>query len=397
MRVSPLLLMFITILIDLVGFGIIIPVLPYYTRSFGADAFVLGALLASYSVMQFLFAPILGRLSDRVGRKPVLALSMLGTAVASVLMGVAHLAIGLPLLFVARLLDGATGGNISTAQAYIADVTPPEKRAMGMGLIGMAFGLGFVLGPAIGGDLSVRFGIATPFYVVGAVALLNAAAMWSFLPEPERHRGVEAAPQGRLQALLEALRRKETALPILIFFFSTYAFANMEATLALLALDRFGFSARQTGLLFGYTGLLLAMVQGGLIRRLVPRFGEQVLVAAGMLVTASGLLLIGVSGHLVLLFLAMALLALGQGMSNTALSSLVSRLTPRDRQGTSLGLTQSMGSLGRILGPLTGGFLYSHAGTASPYYFGGVMMLGAWGLAMYHRMQVVVSLPAGVE
>ncbi len=375
-------MIFLTVFVDLIGFGIVIPVLPYYARSFGADAFVLGWLLASFSIMQFLFTPYLGRLSDRIGRKPVLALSMFGTAVASVLTGMAHFVIGLPLLFAARILDGITGANIAAAQAYIADVTPPEKRAHGMGIIGMAFGLGFVLGPAIGGELSHRFGVSVPFFVVGALALLNALAMWLWLPEPERH--VIATPSSRFQPLLDALGRRETALPVLVYFLATFAFANMEATLALLALDRFGFNTEQVGFLFGYLGILFALVQGGLIRRLVPRFGEPRLVAVGALSAAAALLIIGRSETLVFLLTGLGLLAFGQGISNPTLTSLVSRMTASTQQGAALGVTQSMGSLGRILGPLIGGWLYLNISLAAPYYFGGFTMALAGMLSLYY-------------
>lgn len=382
---SPLIPIFLTVFIDLVGFGIVIPVLPYYVRTFGADADTLGLMTASFSLMQFLFSPILGGLSDRIGRKPVLTISLLGTAVASVMMGMAGTVGGLSMLFAARILAGISGATIGTAQAYIADVTPPDKRAAGMGLIGAAFGMGFVLGPTIGGVLSHRFGVTVPFYTVAVVAVLNSILVQVNLKEPEKHQSATADRGSRWRAMSETLREGRGAIPIWIMSLGVVAFANMETTIALLSQDRYGMTPEQTGYLFAYMGILIAIVQGGLIRKLVPRFGEINLTLVGAAITGSALLLIaGVDGLQVLL-LALGMVALGQGMLNPSLSSLISKQAPADRQGMVLGVSQAMGSLARIIGPLLGGWLYAKVSKTSPYLVGGMMMLGTSMLTAWYR------------
>jgi DHA1 family tetracycline resistance protein-like MFS transporter len=395
MKKPSVLIIFLTVFIDLVGFGIIIPILPLYATQHGATPFQLGALLASYSVMQFVFAPILGSLSDRVGRKPVLAASLLGTSVASVALGVASSLPGaLWLLFVARLLDGVTGANIATAQAYIADVTTPEKRARGMGLIGMAFGLGFVLGPAIGGLLA-QVHIALPFYAVGALAFLNAVLMLAFLPEPERRLSVAVEARSRFARLSVALRDPNTSLLLVVFLLVTTAFAIMESTLALLLRDRFAYGPSEVAYVFAFVGLVMAIVQGGLVGRLAERVGERplILLGAGLLAVALCLLAAPLPASPGLLLGAVGILATGVALHNPSVTGLVSRLAPASAQGTTLGVTQSMGSLGRIAGPLLGGALYG-AGWSAPYYFGAAVMAIAALLAAYYNATVAPPIAA---
>lgn len=368
-------MIWLTVFIDLVGFGIIIPILPLYAERQGATPFQIGALLASYSLMQFIFAPILGSLSDRVGRKPVLALSLLGTAVASVTLGLASsLPNGLWLLFVARTIDGITGANLSTAQAYVADVTTPEKRAKGLGLLGMAFGLGFVLGPAIGGTLA-SVDIALPFYFVAALALGNSILMLFRLPEPKQHQSFAVHAKSRFSRVADAMRSPATRLLLIITLLGTLAFAMMESTLALLLKDRFGYGEAEAGYVFAFIGVVIAAVQGGLISRLVARFGERPLLVAGSAILAIALALLGapLPASLAILLVSVSLLAAGSGVQTPALSSLVSRHAPSAAQGTSLGINQSMSALGRIVGPLAGGFCYS-VGHPVPYYVGAGLM-----------------------
>src|SRR6185369_8832520 len=232
-RRSPLFLIWVTVFVDLVGFGIIIPILPLYAERHGASPLEIGLLFASYSGMQFIFAPVLGSLSDRVGRKPVLAVSLYGTALASFTLGIASLMEGaLWLIFLARIVDGITGANIATAQAYVADVTTPDKRAKALGLIGMAFGLGFVLGPAIGGLLAA-VDVALPFYFVGTLAAANATLMLVQLPEPERHIAFATEARSRFARLTAALRDPRTRLLLVVTLLTMTAFAAMEATLSL--------------------------------------------------------------------------------------------------------------------------------------------------------------------
>src|ERR1043165_3907623 len=296
---SPLIIIFITIFIDLIGFGIVIPVLPLYAERYHASEAVIGLMLASYSMMQFVFAPILGRLSDRVGRRPVLLVSLLGTSLGFLLMGFAHrIPFGVALfglspvviwLFLARVIDGISGGNISTAQAYIADVTPPDERAKGMGLIGAAFGMGFIFGPVIGGLMS-GLSPEAPFFFAPGLAALNATALYFLLPEslaPERRRAVRG--RGRLQEILELAGDWQLKAVFATYFFATVAFAMLTTTFALFANHRFHFDAVHTGYLFTYVGVLGAIIQGGLLGRLVKIFGEKTLAVAGTVIFSGAL------------------------------------------------------------------------------------------------------------
>jgi DHA1 family tetracycline resistance protein-like MFS transporter len=274
MKRSPLVVIFVTVFIDLVGFGIVIPVLPFYVEGtkFNASPRVVGLLFASYSIMQLIFTPILGRWSDKYGRRPILFFSLLGTSLGFFILGFATT---LWMLFAGRIIDGITGGNISTAQAYIADVTTKEDRAKGMGLIGAAFGLGFIFGPAIGGILS-RWGTHVPFLFAGALALANATLLYFVLPEtvtPDHPARVSAAT-GRWSQLLGALSQTRLAFVLAIYFLFITAFSIMTSTFGLFTLYRFGFDAHDTGWIFAFVGVVGACIQGGLIGRLVKMFGE---------------------------------------------------------------------------------------------------------------------------
>src|SRR5215210_569596 len=274
MKRSPLLVIFVTVFIDLVGFGIVIPVLPFYVvgTQFDASPRMVGLLFASYSVMQLIFTPVLGRLSDRYGRRPVLFFSLLGTSAGFLILGFAT---ALWMLFAGRIIDGISGGNISTAQAYIADVTTPEERAKGMGLIGAAFGLGFIFGPAIGGILS-RWGIGVPFLFAAGLAFANAVLLYFTLPEtvtPDHPARVSAAGGGWSQ-ITASLKQPKLAFVLLIFFLFVVAFSIMTASFALYTMYRFGFDAQHNGYLFGFIGVIGVLIQGVLIGRLVKRWGE---------------------------------------------------------------------------------------------------------------------------
>src|SRR5687767_14432969 len=273
---SPLFVIFVTIFIDLIGFGIAIPVLPAFAKEeFGASPFTIGLLIASYSIMQFVSTPFLGGLSDKYGRRPILFLSLLGTSAAALMTG---LSTTLWLLFISRIFDGITGGNISTAQAYIADVTTAEDRAKGMGIIGAAFGLGFIFGPAIGGILS-RWGVHVPFLFAGALSLANATLLYFVLPETvgPGHPARASAAAGRWSQLARALGRPSLAFVLAVYFLFVTAFSVMTSSFGLFTLYRFGFDAYDTGWIFAFVGVVGALVQGGLIGRLVKAFGEPVL------------------------------------------------------------------------------------------------------------------------
>jgi DHA1 family tetracycline resistance protein-like MFS transporter len=375
MRRSPLLVIFVTVFIDLIGFGIVIPVLPFYVEGtkFNASPRMVGLLFASYSVMQLIFTPILGRLSDRHGRRPILFFSLLGTSLGFFILGFAT---QLWMLFVGRIIDGVTGGNISTAQAYIADVTTEENRAKGMGLIGAAFGLGFIFGPAIGGVLSKRDinvgsfhipGISVPLIFAGALALANATLLYFVLPEtvtPD-HPARASAATGRWSQLVKALRSSRLAFVLAIYFLLVVAFSIMTSSFGLFTLFRFGFDAHDTGWIFAFVGVVGAIVQGGLIGRLVKMFGELPLVIAGALLFAASLFAIPLTGPhtgLAALLALGATFAVGNGLATPSLTSLASKSVGRGEQGGVLGVTQSVASLARVVGPLiSAALIYSAA------------------------------------
>jgi DHA1 family tetracycline resistance protein-like MFS transporter len=364
MKRSPLLVIFITVFIDLVGFGIVIPVLPYYVEGtkFNATPRTVGILFASYSVMQLIFSPVLGRLSDKYGRRPILFFSLLGTSLGFLILGFATT---LWMLFLGRIIDGITGGNISTAQAYIADVTTPENRAKGMGLIGAAFGLGFIFGPAIGGILS-QWGIGVPFLFAGGLAFANAILLYFTLPEtvtPD-HPARASAANGRWSQLVEAVRQPRLAYVLAIYFLFIVAFSIMTTSFALFTMYRFGYDASHNGYLFMYVGIIGAIIQGGLIGRLVKMFGEMTLVIVGALLFTLSLFaipLIGQGAGLPLLLLVGGTFALGNSLATPSLQTLASRSVGRGEQGGVLGVVQSVASLARAVGPTIAALLISSA------------------------------------
>ncbi|HTG93053.1 MAG TPA: MFS transporter [Pyrinomonadaceae bacterium] len=356
MKRSPLIVIFTTVFIDLVGFGIVIPVLPFYAEgtTFNATPRTVGLLFASYSIMQLIFSPVLGGLSDRFGRRPVLFISIIGTGIGFLILGLANT---LALLFIGRILDGITGGNISTAQAYIADITTKENRAKGMGLIGAAFGLGFIFGPAIGGILS-RWGIHVPFFFAAGLCFANALLLYFTLPEtvtPD-HPARASATRGRgMSQLIRSLKQPRLAFVLVIYFMFVVAFSIMTTSFSLYVMFRFGYDAQHTGYIFAYVGLISVIVQGGLIGRLVKRFGELPLVVFGALCFSLSLFAVPyvgpAAGGLAGLLIGGGVFALGNSLATPALTSLASKSVGESEQGTVLGVTQSVASLARAVGP----------------------------------------------
>ncbi|HWO00679.1 MAG TPA: MFS transporter [Blastocatellia bacterium] len=397
---SPLVIIFITIFIDLIGFGIVIPVLPLYAERYGASEATVGILVAMYSAMQFVFAPILGRLSDRVGRRPVLLVSLIGTSIGFLLMGFAPLMpVGIALfglaptlvwLFAARMIDGISGGNISTAQAYIADVTPPDQRSKGMGLIGAAFGLGFVFGPLIGGVLS-RISPEAPFFFAAAMAAANATALYFLLPES---LSAEHRSQARRGGIIEVVQQSgswQLSAILATYFFSTVAFAMMTTTFALFAAHRFNFDAWHTGLLFGYVGVIGAVIQGGLLGRLVKVFGDKPLAVTGTAIFAASVFCFPLGHSVAALIIASTGFAIGNSLMTPTLNALASKSVSAAWQGRVLGVLASVASLARIIGPVLGGWLLSRDSEASahygrtPYWTSAAIMLIAFLLALTVR------------
>ena len=389
---APLLLIFFTVFIDLVGFGLIIPVMPTYAQELNANGFLVGLLIASYSFMQFLLMPFWGRLSDHVGRRPILLLSLFTSAIGYLVWGFSN---SLAMLFASRIIAGAGNANIAVAQAYVADVTTAENRAKGMGVIGAAFGLGFVLGPALGGlFLGTHWlpleqfnggikGLQLVGYLAAGMSLLDLVLTYFLLPEPEK-RSTAGTERFSLNPsfYLESLKNPNLRTSLAIFFVSTFAFANMEATLVLLTHQQYAFTPHQNSLMFAYIGLLIVFIQGGMIHRLSKKYGEKKLIAIGTLLVALGLILTPLTNDLKVLYFALALLAFGSGINTPSNQSIVSKMAPADKVGGVLGIGQSLSTLGRILGPAVGGAAFQYLGTASPYYIGAVAMVVAFILSL---------------
>jgi DHA1 family tetracycline resistance protein-like MFS transporter len=369
---SPLVIIFVTVFIDLLGFGIIIPLLPFYAESFGASAFAIGLLGTSFSLMQFLFSPIWGRWSDRIGRKPIILIGLLGSCLSYVTMA---LATSLTLLFIARIVGGIAGANIPTAQAYIADITTPEDRARGMGLVGAAFGMGFIFGPALGGLLS-RVSPETPMWFAAALCFANFVAAWFLLPE-SRVVNATAKTLGRMEAFRHARGNPTLLLILALYFIVTMAFSAFEATFALFTEARFGYTAASIGLLFTFIGVIIAVIQGVLIARVVKRVGERKIIPIAIAAIAISIGLLPFVWSVPTLLVALGLLAIGMGFNNPSLSSMVSKLSHEDDQGGTLGLASSLSSLGRVVGPAWGGYMYDAFGMTTPYLSAAGLMLVA--------------------
>ncbi len=360
----PLIIIFVTIFIDLVGFGMVIPILPYYanTPPFNATPRDIGFLVATYSLMQFFFSPVLGRLSDRFGRRPILFISLLGSAVGYFVIGFANT---LFLVFLGRIIGGITGGNISTAQAYIADVTSRENRAKGMGLFGAAFGLGFIFGPAMAGILS-KYGVHVPFFFAAALSFANAIALYFILPESLKKRADATIPQrkNRLLVMFESFKHKEFREINILYFLLVTAFSIMTYAFVLYTAFRFAYTPEQNGYLFAFVGFVAILGQGVLFERLVKKFGESPLIVVGCFLMVASLFavpLVGPQfGGLGGLLIGTAVLSFGNALASPGLTSLASKTAAEHDQGRTLGIMQSGASLARVIGPILGGFLLNN-------------------------------------
>jgi MFS family permease len=358
---SPLLVIFLTVFIDLIGFGICLPLLPKYAERYGAQGWQIGAAMGVYSLMQLVFAPWWGQLSDRIGRRPVLLVSNFGSIIAYGLFGLSASYIGdtgFWILIGSRIFAGICGANLSVASAYIADVTTPEKRSKGMGLIGMAFGLGFILGPVIGSQSFKHFGLAGPGAVAAGICAINFLLGCFILPETRKKDAAPAIRRPRFAQIRHVLGMKEVGFLIGIYFLGTFAFTAFESTLPLLLHTKLHYDEEHVGYVFAFCGIMAAMVQGGGIGRLVKSFGERRLIGASLLVVAVSLVLMPLANSLPTMLAALAVFAIGSGINRAPTMGLISQLSPADEQGTTLGIAQSAGTLARVLGPTVATTLY---------------------------------------
>ena len=356
----------LTVALDLVGFGIVVPILGRYAERFGASGFEVGLLFASFSLAQLVFAPILGRLSDRIGRKPVIMISLLGTAIGSFVTGAAG---ALWVLYVGRILDGASGASVAVAQGSVTDLAPPAERPRLLGLLGAAFGVGFVVGPALGGLASLG-GEHIPFFVAGTVALINAAVAWRRLPETRPAHIREAAREAAKNDAGAKVRLWGLAVA---GFSAIVAFSGFEATFSLLAGDRFRLTEGGVAAIFVGVGVVLVGVQGGLIRPVNAKLGTQRSLQVGLVLNSVGLIVLSIAENWPLLIVALAFLTVGQGLVTPNLSSLVSGRVPDHRRGEALGFQQGVNAIGRVAGPALAGVLYDHVSVGSPYLVGGAL------------------------
>jgi len=396
MKKSPLASILSIVFIDLIGFGMIIPILPLYAQGFRATEWQIGLLLASYSFMQFLASPALGWFSDRYGRKSVLLCSLIGSAAGYMLMASA---VSLATLFAARILAGISGASVGTASAYIADITPPENRSKRIGLIGAAFGIGFVLGPAIGGILS-HFSVAAPFWFAAILSILNAIVMWVVLPEPERHA---VRQQGRvdLRETLEQAGSWRLGVITVTYFIGIAGFAIVTVIYAQVSNRRFDLNQSQISYIFVMMGLIGALIQGGAIGRLARRFGDVDLAIAGFALMAVSMIAMPLAHSIPVFLLFSAGLAMGNSLSQPTISAIASKGASPALQGRVLGVVQSAGSLGRVFGPVIAGILLTsdHLRSNSrygntPFLVGGFIIGIAFVLAMTLRRAIPQKIEA---
>ncbi len=403
MRRTSIFVLFLIVFIDLLGFGMVIPLLPYYADQYGATATTVGAVVAVYSLMQFFFSPVWGRLSDRVGRRPVLLISLTGSIAGYAIFAIAR---SIPILFVSRIVAGIAAANIGTAQAYIADTTTRENRAKGMGLIGAAFGLGFILGPPLGGILS-HVGIAHGMHgntLPGIAAASLSATAWTvalFVLGESRKPGAaprivrsKIPPQFDRRMWRLVLDRRVLSAVLLTLFLIVISFSSMETTVTLFGKDRFDFTPKDLGYFFGFMGVVVAMIQGGLIGRLTRALGERTVVAIGTFSFMIGFAAVPFVPRPSLLYPAALLVAIGQGLCYPSLMSLVTKSSPSNQHGSVLGVSSSVSSLSRVLGPILGGTMYGIAAAKGAFLVASGIALVAFVIAISIRRLPLNDDPA---
>ncbi|AKF04509.1 MFS transporter [Sandaracinus amylolyticus] len=377
-------LVLLTVFLDMIGFGIVIPLLPLYVRSMGGDAQTVGTLLGAFSLTQLLATPVLGRLSDRVGRRRVIAVSLLGNALSMVVFALAASREMLPLLFASRILAGATAGNLSACQAAVADVTPERDRARAMGVVGAGIGLGMVLGPVLGGVLS-EHGAWVPPLVAGALAAVDLALVLVLMPETHVQRDVPASHEGVLARARASVGRPGVPRVLALYFLVFLGMTNVQVALPLLVGARFSWDATDVGHVFALLGLATLVTQLFLIGRLSRALGDALLLALGAALLGGGLATVALGAIPVVLLAGVLAIGLGLGMTNPALGALAARLAPAEARGAVLGLAQSSGGLARTVGPVWSGMLFARLAPSAPFLAGAIAAAVALVLALALR------------
>jgi MFS transporter, DHA1 family, tetracycline resistance protein len=390
-------IIFFTVFLDLVGFGIILPLIPYLARELSATPLEIGLLMAIFSFMQFLFSPLWGSLSDRFGRRPIILISLMGAIGAYTLFAFSHT---LTYLFVARGLAGFFAANISAAQAYIADITPKDKRSVGMGLIGAAFGLGFIMGPAIAGLTGPigeylgdqpPFGIQFSALVAAGLNLLNLILAFFMLPETLKDQPGERSSHrvGRLESFTFIFKQPLLRSLFFIFFLISLSMALMEVMVFPFVQDRFNWDYKLASISFAYVGIIMVVTQGYFIRKWIPRFGEKRTLLFGLIAMGLSFAGIGISYSIWLLAIAMTLLAVGNGCMRPPIVGLASVIADEEEQGYVLGVMNSMGAIGRIVGPIVGGWLYQEFSQGAPFYTSALLA----GVSTLLFLMIIKALP----
>jgi DHA1 family tetracycline resistance protein-like MFS transporter len=372
LRVSPSFVVVMTTFIDMTGFGMIIPVLPFHPETVGAGALALGILVGSFSLMQFIFSPLLGRLSDKVGRRPVILISIFSSAISFILFAFAN---SFPLLLLSRITAGMATES-AVAQAYISDITTEKDRAKGMGKVGAANGAGFIIGPAIGGFLSV-YGLPVLGFVAAALTGVNLLFAFFFLPESNGRLGstTQTNPDGYWRRLASVLTKPLIGAVFVILFIITFAFSAIPVIVPLLGIAFFGFAEVEMSYFFMYIGVVQIVLQGVLIGRLAARWGEENLLVFGSLLMALGMFFMPLYPSIVVFFASITLISSGIGTLNTILPSFISKRTPADEQGGMLGIAQSVGSIARIPGPLVAGIVAEFAGLDVAFFISAALVM----------------------
>lgn len=378
---KPLVVIFLTVFIYLLGFGIVIPIIPTLSIQMGASAFQTGLLLSVYSLMQFIFSPIWGRLSDKYGRRPILLICLFGEIFSYLLFAQAR---NLEVLFIARMFSGFFGASISTASAYISDITTPQERSKGMALIGAAFGLGFLFGPAIGGGLTIWaehispdpfFRTSFSSYWVSVLCLITFVFAYFNLKETLQTNDNQEPRKSRFKEMQKYFQTPTVGVLIFVFFLASLAMSTMEATLVLFMKARFDWGLKEVSFGFAYVGVMIIFTQGFLVRRMIPKYGEKQVLRFGLILMSMGLLGIAIAQSVFVMAITQTLLAIGIGFVNPSTLGSISLLIDQKDQGAALGTTQGMSSLGRIIGPIVGGALFGSLTIGSPFIMAGFMTL----------------------